>query len=85
MKKRVTEKPYDAPAYLVRFWRDGPAEPWRALAKRIADGHEVYFAGPEELFLYLRGQIREEGDESDSSNPTTLSGGGRIHSPAPQQ
>jgi hypothetical protein len=47
-------------AYLIRFWRGRPDEPWRALAKQVADGREVYFAGPEELFLFLREQIVAE-------------------------
>lgn len=60
MTKRFTEKSYDAHAYLIRFWRGSLDEPWRALAKRVTDGREVCFAGPEELFLFLREQIVEE-------------------------
>lgn len=60
MTKQFIEKPYEAPAYLIRFWRSGPDEPWRALAKRVADGHETAFVSPEELFTFLSAQILEE-------------------------
>lgn len=60
MTKHFTEKRYEAPAYLVRFWRSGPDEPWRALAKRVADGRETAFISPEELFNFLSAQIVEE-------------------------
>jgi hypothetical protein len=46
-------------AYLVRLWRDNPDEPWRASAKRVADGRELHFANPEKLFLFLHEQTIE--------------------------
>lgn len=60
MTKHFTDKTYDAPAYLIRFWRGGPDEPWRALAKRVVDGRETAFVSPEELFNFLSAQILEE-------------------------
>ena len=48
--------PPDSHAYLLRLWRDGPDEPWRASVKLVADGRELHFASPEKLFLFLHEQ-----------------------------
>ena len=46
----------DAPCYLIRLWRAGPREPWRATAKHVPSGREVHFASLEKLFLFLHEQ-----------------------------
>jgi hypothetical protein len=53
MAKHVNKNPDNRQAFLVRLWRDGPHEPWRASAKEVANGHEFFFASLEKLFLFL--------------------------------
>ena len=53
MQADFITKPHDSHAYLVRLWRDGPNEPWRASAKQVVDGRELHFASLEKLFLFL--------------------------------
>lgn len=48
---------HDSHSFLVRMWRDGPEEPWRASVKTVADGMELHFVSPEKLFLFLHEQI----------------------------
>lgn len=43
-------------AYLVRLWRDGPQQPWRATVKQVSDGQELHFSSPEKLLLFLHGK-----------------------------
>lgn len=40
-------------AYLVRLWRDDPAEPWRASAQSAQSGELICFATLQELFAFL--------------------------------
>lgn len=40
-------------AFLVRLWRDGPQQPWRATVKQVSDGLEFHFSSPERLLLFL--------------------------------
>lgn len=40
-------------AFLVRLWRDGPQQPWRATVKQVSDGLEFHFSSPEKLLLFL--------------------------------
>lgn len=62
-------KPIPPHAYLVRFWRDGPGEPWRALAKQVSDGREHYFASPEKLFLFLHEQTTNDDGPTTNDQP----------------
>jgi hypothetical protein len=52
-------KPDNCQAYLVRMWRDGPQEPWRASVKTVANGREIYFVSPEKLFLFLHRKMTD--------------------------
>lgn len=49
--------PENCHSFLVRMWRDGPEEPWRASVKAVAGGREIHFVSPEKLFLFLHGQV----------------------------
>jgi hypothetical protein len=40
-------------AYLVRLWRDGAQEPWRASTQSVQSGEVVRFATLQELFAFL--------------------------------
>lgn len=40
-------------AYLVRLWRDGAHEPWRASAQSVQSGELIRFATLPELFTFL--------------------------------
>jgi hypothetical protein len=59
---------YTSHAYLVRLWRDSPVEPWRASAKRVADGRELHFANLEKLFLFLYKQTSEKGERQGAKD-----------------
>ena len=59
MKTALNLKPDYCQAYLVRMWRDGPQEPWRASVKTVANGREIYFVSPEKLFLFLHRQVAD--------------------------
>lgn len=48
-------------AYLVRLWRDGPENPWRALVRTGDDDEERRFATIEQLFLFLHRQTEGRG------------------------
>lgn len=56
MEKHVNKNLDNRQAFLVRLWRDGPDEPWRASAKEVANGREFFFASLEKLFLFLYAQ-----------------------------
>jgi hypothetical protein len=51
--------PENSHSYMVRMWRDGPEEPWRASVKSVASDREMHFPSPEKLFLFLYGQLVE--------------------------
>jgi hypothetical protein len=51
---------YEQHAFLVRLWRNGPEEPWRASVKSVTHEQEIHFSSPENLFLFLHGQIAEQ-------------------------
>jgi hypothetical protein len=59
MEKHVNKNSDNYQAFLVRLWRDGPQEPWRASAKEVANGRELFFSSPEKLFLFLYAQTTE--------------------------
>jgi hypothetical protein len=50
-------------AYLVRFWQEGPAVPWRALTRDAETQEERRFATVEQLFLFLYRQTEGAGSE----------------------
>jgi hypothetical protein len=54
-------------SFLVRMWRDGPHEPWRASVKTVSGGREIHFVSPEKLFLFLHGQLDGGGIDSDDA------------------
>jgi hypothetical protein len=45
-------------AYLVRFWQDSAAQPWRALARDAESGEEHRFLTIEQLFVFLHRQTQ---------------------------
>ena len=61
----LLKEPGECHAFLVRLWRDGPQEPWRASAKHVYSRREYHFASPEKLFLFLHEQT--SGDEKDEA------------------
>jgi hypothetical protein len=63
MEKHVNTHLDNRQAFLVRLWRDGPQEPWRASVKAVANGREFFFASPEKLFLFLYAQTTELNSE----------------------
>ncbi len=50
-------------SYLVRLWREGKGEVWRASAQHPHTGERIGFASLEDLFDYLR---REMGAAPDA-------------------
>lgn len=63
VEKLVNKSPDNRQAFLVRLWRDGPHEPWRASAKEVANGREFFFASLEKLLLFLYTQTTEVNSE----------------------
>ncbi|MFQ5435484.1 MAG: hypothetical protein ACE5FD_11465 [Anaerolineae bacterium] len=45
-------------AYLLRLWRDGEKQPWRALLENPHTGEQCGFANLEQLFAYLEEQTK---------------------------
>jgi hypothetical protein len=63
MEKHVNKHPDNRQAFLIRLWRDGQQEPWRASAREVANGREFFFASLEKLFLFLYAQTTEVNSE----------------------
>lgn len=53
-------------AYLIRLWRDGTAQTWRASVQPVAGGATVRFASLEALFDFLLSQTAPDIDDSPS-------------------
>ncbi len=45
-------------SYLIRIWRPGPAADWRIRVEAIASGERYTFTELEDLFTFLRMQVR---------------------------
>ncbi|MBI4319197.1 MAG: hypothetical protein HY675_11970 [Chloroflexi bacterium] len=60
----------DYSSYLVRLWRDPPAsQEWVAQVEHIPSGKVRYFASIEDVFAFIRGQLRGgEGSASVEQN-----------------
>jgi len=54
-------------SYLLRLWRDGPQEPWRATLHASTTGALHHFAEMEHLYAFLQARTRtsEEGSAGD--------------------
>jgi len=44
-------------SYLLRLWRNGPAEPWRASLCNALTGEQFHFADPVQVFSFLQEQM----------------------------
>mgnify|MGYP001167498639 CR=1 FL=1 len=58
-------------AYLLRLWRDGPHNRWRASVQSTKAGEVQFFADVQSLLNFLQGQTAEpvyEGDEEAQSD-----------------
>ncbi|MCA9875376.1 MAG: hypothetical protein KC441_17010 [Anaerolineales bacterium] len=57
----MTEKPSSESvvylAYLLRFWREDEALPWRATIENPHTGEKRSFALPEDVWLFLQNQL----------------------------
>ena len=54
-------------AYLLRFWRDGPGQPWRVALENPYTGRRHGFAGLELLQAFLVAEL--DGPDSDCDRP----------------
>ena len=55
-------------AYLIRLWRSGRAEPWRASLHNALTGERHQFADPIQLFYFLQSQLAREDQNHPSSD-----------------
>lgn len=46
-------------AYLLRVWRDGPDNPWRATLEDPHTGDVIGFATIEQLYDFIQSQVAE--------------------------
>jgi hypothetical protein len=49
-------QPAEYHSYLLRLWRNGPQQPWRASMQSTATGEFHHFAAIEHLFHFLQAQ-----------------------------
>lgn len=59
-------------AYLVRLWRDGAHEPWRASAQSVQSGELIRFATLEELFAFLEIHMPDSSQMSHADGCSAL-------------
>jgi hypothetical protein len=50
-------QPAEYHSYLLRLWRDGPQQSWRASVQSTATGEFHHFAGIEHLVDFLQAQL----------------------------
>jgi hypothetical protein len=62
--------PSDYHAGLLRLWRDGPGDPWRASLQDVESGERIGFADLERLFAHLRRLTDGMPDERGTSATT---------------
>ena len=62
--KHATDESTNYRAYLLRLWRDGENQPWRALLEDPYTGERHGFANLEKAFAYLQEQTAPNYDES---------------------
>ena len=53
-------------SYLLRLWRNSPAEPWRASLCNTLTGAQLHFADPVQVFSFLDEQMAGNRQDSDS-------------------
>lgn len=67
--RKVQSSQYQA--YLLRLWKDGDSQDWRALLVDVRSNERQGFAGLDALFEHLR-RLTDPGSQSDADDNSIL-------------